>query len=402
MNDAPRPSSPPFFRPGTVVTGLLLGLVLLAWAGRALSRQDWHAGFQRFHPLISLESNYQPTIAEMRAIVRARCRPGQVLVVVGGNSIFQGVGQPVEKLWTRQLQALLGDGFAVVNLAFRGSSPTDGGALVAESLREEFPRQIYLANVPPFTGASPVGDLSYRFMFLDAYHKGWLLETPAREDALADYLKRTDEYPEAWELNLAARLDAWLYFRPLWNWWTLRHAATFPGPLTEEFGRAFRPRRMFPDQERDFEDIPFHERFAPRFHENEMTIARNNTAPYYEAGADGGWQPVVLERLQFRKLVNAAFPSILRARTLIVLSRNSPYYTRQLPAALQARDELAFTETLALWREAGYAATEYGDDFKDQDFGDRTHLTVRGGRKLAAKLAPEIRALAKRLGYLQP
>ena len=151
---------PRFFQPVTLLAGVVLGLIGLAWAGRAVTGRDWHRDFVRFHPLIAPESMYQPTIGEMRAIVRARCRPDQILVIVGGNSIFQGVGQPVENLWTRHLQELLGDRYAVVNLAFRGSSPTDAGALAAESLRDEYPRQIYLANVPPFVPSGPVPPIS--------------------------------------------------------------------------------------------------------------------------------------------------------------------------------------------------------------------------------------------------
>ena len=169
MSDTPAPlPSAPFFRPVTLLAGVALGLGLLAVAGRLVTRDDWHRDFHRFHPFIAPETLYQPTVAEMCAIIRARCRPGQILVVVGGNSVFQGVGQPVEKLWTRRLQERLGDRYAVVNLAFRGSAPTDAGALAAEALRAEFPHQIYLANVPPFKAASPGGTVEYFLMLLDA------------------------------------------------------------------------------------------------------------------------------------------------------------------------------------------------------------------------------------------
>lgn len=403
MSNTLPPSAPPrFWQPVTLLAGVVLGLAALAWAGRSVTTGNWHRNFVRFHPMIAPETQYQPTVAEMCAIIRAQCRPDQILVVVGGNSIFQGVGQPVDKIWTKRLQELLGERYAVVNLAFRGSGPTDAGALAAEVLRDEFPRQIYLANVPPFTVASPAGSLDYLFMLLDARRKGWLLDFAPREEDLAHYLAYPKIFPGVRELDLAARLDAWLRFREFWNWFSATRAFTVPTPLTPEPGRAFRARNTFADTEPDFEAIPARTRYAPRFFAAEMEITRGTTALYYQATPDGGWKANDFEFIQFRKIVGRAFPEPLRARTLVVLSRNSPHYTSRLTPTEQARDERAFRDCIALWQEAGYAATEYGPGFDAQDFGDRTHLTATGGRKLAARLAPEIRALAGRLGYTTP
>ncbi len=402
MNDQPPASAPRFFQPVTLLAGALLGLVALAWAGRTVTARDWHRDFVRFHPLIAPESQYEPTVAEMRAIVRARCRPDQILVLVGGNSIFQGIGQPVEKLWSRRLQELLGDKYAVVNLAFRGSSPTDAGALVAESLRVEYPRQVYLANVPPFKGASPAGSLDYAFMLLDARAKGWLLDLPARDEVIADWLSRPDLYPRIREQRLGARLDAVLWFRELWNWWSVTRFFTFPTAHTPQLARAYRPRRGFSDAEPDFQAMPFRERFSSRVAAIEMQITRNTTAPYYEPDGRGGWKAVPHMQAEFEGYARTAFADQLKARTLIVISSNSPYYLRRLTAAEQERESLAFRDTLAKWRQFGYAAADYGPELTDDDFGDRTHLTAGGGRKLAAHLATEIRGLAARLGYLQP
>jgi len=390
------------FRPLTVVAGVLLGFAVLSWAGRTVTQETWYRDFNRFHPLISPDSHYQPTVAEMCAIVRAQCRPDQILVIVGGNSIFQGVGQPVEKLWTRRLQELLGDRYAVINLAFRGSSPTDGGALVAEALRREYPHQIYLANVPPFTAASPIGSTDYRFMLFDAHYKGLLLRHPERDAAIADFLAHPDRYPEAREQNLAARADAWLRFRALWNWFSSTRAFTFPTPLTPEPGRAFQPRQAFADREPDFETLPWSDRFPARALALETEITRNTSIKYYVPTPDGGWKLNDFEQQQFRKFALAAFPESLRSRTLIVVSRNSPHYVRQLSAAEQARDDLAYRDTVAAWRALGFPATEYGADFEPEDFGDRTHLAASGGRKLAGIIAPEIRRIAAQLGHPNP
>jgi hypothetical protein len=399
---APPPSTAPrFFQPATLVAGVVLGLIVLAWAGRVLTGRDWHRDFFRFHPMIAPESMYQPTIGEMRAIVRARCRADQILVIVGGNSILQGVGQPVEKLWTRHLQELLGDRFCVVNLAFRGSSPTDGGSLVAESLRDEFPRQIYLANVPPFSAANPAGHLDYRFLLLDAYYKGWLLDFPARQTVIDDYLAHPKEYPAARELALGARLDAWLRFRDFWNWWSFTRFFTFPTSMAPTFKLAYQPRNKFPDREPDYELTPALDRFLNQYVDLETQITRNTSSPYYEKDAAGNWQPIGHAMKRFDEFASVAFPEKLKARTLIIVAANCPFYIRRLTPDERMRDEMAIRDTVTRWKTLGYGALDYGPGFVDADFGDRTHLTSSGGRKLAARAAPQIQQLAEKLGYLQ-
>src|SRR5271157_686214 len=145
----PSPTPLPWMRAEWFLLGLLLGFGALSWLGWRAGRTDYHPGYARIHPAISPEMNYYPTLNEMTAIVRQRCRRDQVLVIVGGNSILEGVWQPVGDLWSARLQELLGDRYCVVNFAFRGGSPTDGGAVVAEALREEFPRQILIVNEAP-------------------------------------------------------------------------------------------------------------------------------------------------------------------------------------------------------------------------------------------------------------
>jgi hypothetical protein len=408
---APKPTSTRLFQPLTVIAGVVLGLIGLAWAGRAVTDRDWHKDFHRFHPMIAPEdfhrfhpmiapeSMYQPTIGEMRAIVRARCRPNQVLVIVGGNSILQGVGQPVEKLWSRHLQELLGDRFCVINFAFRGSSPTDGGALVAESLRDEFPRQIYIANVPPFSASPPAGHLDYRFQLFDAYYKGWLLDFPARNVVIKNYLAHPEEFPAAREQALGARFDARLRFRDFWNWWSLTRGFTFPTAMAPTFKFAYAPRNEFPDQEPDYELTPTMDRFLNKFVDVEMEITRNSTSPYYEKDEAGNWRTIGHAMARFDEYASTAFHDSLKPRTLIIVSANAPFYVRRLTPDEKKRDELAPIDTVTRWKALGYSALYYGPSFGDADFGDRTHLTSAGGRKLAALVAPEVRQLAEKLGY---
>jgi len=404
MSDTPTITAPaprPFFKPWTLLLGFVAGLVLLSVAGRTLIKRDLHPTAVRFHPMIAPDSQYEPTMGEMRAFVRARCRPDQILVIVGGNSILLGVGQPADRVWTKRLQENLGDRFAVVNLAFRGSSPTDGGAFVAESLRDEFPRQIYVANVAPIQAADPIGIESYRFILLDAYYKNLLLPWAPRDEELKAYFAAETDHARRFERRLGARIDAWLHYRDFWNWWSCTRFFTFPNPLVPDAAKTFRPRNRFTDEETDYNTIPFDQRFSPTVVENDLKITRDTSASEYEQKPDGTWllRPAAAD--QFTRFASRAFPDTLKKRTLIIISRNSPYYTRQLPPAIQNRIETSIRDTVGIWEKLGYEALDYSRDFAPTDFGDRTHHTTQGGEKLAAAAAPKIREVATKLGYVK-
>ena len=88
------------------------------------------------------------------------------------------------------------------------------------------------------------------------------------------------------------------------------------------------------------------------------------------------------------------FPSLLRARTVLLLNQNAPVYRRQLSPSERARDEIVFAGYAQLWRDHGIACHIAGADFSDADFLDRTHLSAAGGEKLAQLTAGYVRQLA--------
>lgn len=397
----PAPAPRPFFKPWTLLAGFVVGLALLAFAGRTVIKKDLHPGSVRFHPMIAPDSQYQPTMGEMRAFVRARCRPDQILVIVGGNSILLGVGQPADRVWTKRLQDLLGDRYAVVNLAFRGSSPTDGGAFVAESLRDEFPRQIYLANVAALQAADAIGIEAYRFIFFDAYYKNLLLPWAPRDQQFKDYLAEPATRTDRFERRLGAQIDAALHYRDFWNWWSATKFFTFATPFQPNPKLAYKPRSYFKDEENDYEGTPFEQRFTPTTVATDTIIARAYSAAGYAKDAAGVWQLAPAARDQFMGYAARAFPDALKPRTLMLISRNSPFYTQKFEPDLRARDDVAVRDTIAGFEKLGYAALDTGTHYTIEDFGDRTHLTSAGGAKLAAVVAPKIEALATRLGYLK-
>ena len=391
----PNQEKPPFglIRPVSLLLGFGLGLVLLVGLGRTTEQRDFHPKFTRFHPNMAPETLYYPTVAEMSAIVRRRCRPDQILVIVGGNSILYGVGQPADRMWSKRLQDLLGEPYVVVNFAFRGAGPTDGGAVLAEVLRDEYPRMIYITNTAPRLAADPLGVRDYRFLLVDAYYQGLLLPWPVRDRGM-----QSDEIlsPAA---RLGARLNARLHFNEFWNAWSTQYFSTIPSTLLPDFKTMTRARKNAPDAENDYETVPFNTRFDQKFFAADFLISQNYSERFYSRTPEGTWLAKPSEDEEFKSFAGSAFPTPLRGRTLVLLSRNSPYYTLRLTPAERERDELAIRDSITLWESFGYAVLDTGSNFTPEDYGDRTHLTSSGGLKLAQTTAPKVRAMAAQLGY---
>jgi hypothetical protein len=339
-----------------------------------------------------------------------------VLVVIGGNSVLRGVGQPAGRIWTEALQANLGPGYSVVNFAFNGSSITDGAAVVAEALRREFPRQIYVANASPAAAPSPDGSGVYRFLFWEAYYKGLLIDDPARAAAILE----TNQYPVIQnppgefglrELKIREWLDHVCYFQDFWNRITYCDFNTVWGfymPGTIDF---LRPRGGYPDPEPDTAAYPMAVRFNPANLAGELAIVRGCSQYAYmsvdPAGrlqmrkdAAGRWPIYLPVWDQFAAGIKVAMPDALKKRTLILLSRNSPFYVSRLTPDERERDDLAYIHSVEMWKAGGYEAMDYGRDFTAEEYGDRTHVTWEGGAKLAPLVADKIRAMAVNLGYL--
>ena len=409
MSDSPSSSGTPeisLFIPKAFLVGLALGFALLTWAGYRAGKTNYHKDFVRFIQQDSPEGNYYPTVDELCAIVRERCRPDQTLVIVGGNSIFLGVWQPASDVWTNHLQEILGDKYCVLNFAFRGASPADCGAVVAEVLRKEFPRQIYVANETPLVAIDPIGSDTYRFMFWQAYFAGRMEPNAWRRGRVNTFLYSIAEgtrpalRPDTVDIVGSNTLDSVVNFRNLWNRIGYTTVFTVPSLFAEAIPELLAPRMSYEDKEPDATDPVF---LARRYPDSgipaEMAIVRGRTSGKYVKQPNGTWLLTKQEADYYRQFIEHSFPQDLKPRTLIFLSQNSPHYRRLLTADEAARDDLSFGDSIRIGREAGIEEAEYGRDFNEDDFGDRTHLSKLGGAKLADFVAARVKDLSHRLGY---
>ncbi len=139
----------------------------------------------------------------------------------------------------------------------------------------------------------------------------------------------------------------------------------------------------------------------PSARDVELKILRGTTEPYYERTSEKSWRIKPEKTAELEDRFNEAFPDALRARTLLLVGRDSIFYRRQLTANEIDRDEQGIRDSVRLLRAAGYAALDYGLDFTDLDYADRTHLAPSGGEKLANQVAREIGVIVEQLGYFK-
>jgi hypothetical protein len=391
--------------PRLVLVGAVVGFAAMCGLGRSIAQIDYHPNYVRLTQWDSPETKYYPTVNEMIAIVRQGMKPGQILVIIGGNSVLRGVGQPPARIWSKRLQDDLGSGYGVFNFAYDGSPPSNGGAVVAEALRQEFPRQIYLANDTPTHGGSyPTGSPVYRFNNWEAYYRGMLIDDPVRNveiklsDDIPEYYNREFAVPE---LKIREWLDSLFFFQDLWNYVTFTQVNTVWGLYLPSF---LSPRNSYADPEPDSLQTPLSVRFPNDAAATavEMNIVRGDSVYAYNKGPDGKWQIYQPLWDEFEKEAAAVFPAQLKKRTLILLGYAAPYFLSRLAPDEVERSDLTYQHSVQEWEKSGYEALIYGKNYVLDDFCDRTHLTSRGGNKLADVVAPKIRAMAGKLGYVAP
>ncbi|HTL68185.1 MAG TPA: hypothetical protein VL200_11025 [Lacunisphaera sp.] len=372
-----------------LLLGLAAGFAGAVFEGHRAAHYSKPSGFRRLHQRISPESSFYPPFSMLENLALARWQPGKTVVIIGGNSVLEGAGQSADHLWSLRLQELLGDRYVVVNLAFSGAYPSEGGALVAESLLKRHIPVLYVANAANGPQARPY-ESTYGWLFWDARAHDRLLFNPARTAELD--LRFTSALPvvraQLRTSELSARLNALLGFEELWHHVAYRHFSTIWTFVTRD--RFWRPRQDFPDWGPDAP--PPDQRYRDNF-DVEMIITRGASQTFAEPDGQGGWRAAAGPLHQADIDIEEIFPQLLRPRMLLLLSQSSPYYRDRLTPEERARDTFVFRTYEQVWRRHGIHAVIAGSDFTADDFADRIHLAPAGGQKLAELVARELRQL---------
>jgi hypothetical protein len=355
--------------PISFVLGFVVAFLGCVAAGYFNSSHNLFENFTRFHQFIAPESHFYPTARQVRALALAMLDRSKTNVIVGGSSVMYGVGQPADQIWTKELSKILGDGYRVLNLAMRGGDTAGIASFAAEMLSRENYRIIYVSDMGIAHILQVIGSAPYHYFYWDARARGYLYEHPAREVALGTRA-RVDQVP------LGELLNSFLNFNDLWNYVAYTSAATVISPLSSD--TFWQPRRTYIDPEPD--PPP-----ASRY-----TNMAANVDLYIQLSAlkASSWWPAVQSHFE------AALPDPIRRATIVSLCLNSPGISELAPKEAQ-QNWLVLRDLTAERIAAAGAHPIYAcDGFTREDYIDRVHLAISGGRRFAERIAASVRALS--------
>ncbi|MFN8635208.1 MAG: hypothetical protein U0893_15265 [Chloroflexota bacterium] len=379
------------------LVAFVLGMVVLSLAGRLVSHHDLFERFVRLHNYISPQAYFYPTASQLVALAEDAGRTADVVVVVGGDSILQGFGQGDDELWSAELQRLLGDRYAVVNVAMYEARSVESGGVTAEALTKAG-RQVISITDQRMPGFGPPDGSQFRYLYWDASYKGLLIEDEERDEYLRTHVPPFNlrEPTTQTELQIRSALDSQLYFTDLWSSVGYTTLFTAWAPLIPPNVPFVTPRRAL-SLDRDYFEFPFDPRAQDPLY-TAMIALSCNKAPNGEltlAGDHPFWG-------DFERDARISAPRAVRERTIIWLPYIRAFNLSHLsPAELRCVRHL-YDVGAARLSNVGFHPAVFGADWEVSDYLDHYHLVGRGGRKLAAELAPRVQALAQELGYLQP
>ncbi len=376
----------------SVLAGVVLGFGLCCVAGRVVSRRPMFEHFLRFHGPISPQGLFYPTASELVSYVEGTVPKSKYLVVVGGASFFRGAGQNPDELWTRELQRLLGDDYAVVNYAMDNGGVTSCAGVAFQILAREYPRIALVCNGSPVSVDQVDGGPLYRYVFWDAYYKGMLALPFPWSEGVRELARSERAEREGLELHLGKWTDRFTYACDLWTYIGYRDFFTVWSNLSPRALTA--PRREFTDVA-----IPnlLEMRQIMRKRTDYIRITEGSNKDFTSKGfnrnAAGEWErdPVAWDVIS--QLSTGMFPLSLRPKCFLVFTRANTFYMKAFTAEDWKRREEMYRLGEEAFASEGYRVIQLPDaDFTADDFIDGGHYLASGGRKVARAVAKRILA----------
>jgi len=373
--------------PKLVMLGTVLGFSLCVALGHYFAGQNLYVNYHRLHPFISMDTQFLPTFSNLYELVKSKIEPGKTLVIVGGDSVFNGQGQVEEKLWSDQLQKDLGDKYSVINISFRGGRVFEGAYWIYEALSKEKHDVIFVSNTFGASINIPCGSTPYRYMYWDGYYKGFLRDFQARKDFIEfNPTLLIDQFDKPLdELFLCMQIDKYLRFRDLWNVVSYR---LFASIWTDGTGQdSLIPRILYRDK------IPVSDTINVRDSDQSVWLntVRKYSFPYFQS-VNGKLVPNHQGWREFDLLCECNVMPELRKNTLVVAVGICPFYYDKLNPLEQERHNMMGIRSASGYQKNGYNTLAIKDLVTD-DFIDGLHLSAAGGYKVAGQVAAKIREI---------
>jgi hypothetical protein len=222
--------------------------------GRMVSTKIEMKSFSRLGGgLQTKTASFQITALQIQSIINSTCNSNQVLILVGGSSVFFGSGQPIRYLWTKGLQNHLGSKFCVINLAAPAGPLVGYGSIALEMSVGKFKDVLLITDASALPYHPADGFLWYKHIFWDAYYKKLIsksysgnytskqIDQIEKENFQGDFSAR-EKFEQ---IRLGMWLDSLLFFNELWNYVHLNKIMTVYDPLLGQYN--WGPLKRIPD-----------------------------------------------------------------------------------------------------------------------------------------------------------
>jgi hypothetical protein len=393
--------------PKIFLASVAVGFICCVLLGHLVSQSPALKTAKRFNHLLNPMSYFYPTASQVRARVLSQIKEDQTLVLVGGNSNFNGVGQFLEDLWSTKLQEQLGDKYAVVNLATMGSCSADFAGVIFRMIEPIHKKTLFVYNVYSNSQATIDGseqECPFHYFFWDAYFKNLVPMSPEIDVATTDK-KGFLDLNKMPEMHLGLYMDSFLYSRDLWTYVGYKYFFTvWSSYTTENFST---PREYFTNSsESFFNSVETPEQRKLRYAnlderlrrsgmttEMFMSNLRRQIDSWAQNNADGG----VIENStwwnRWRNSYLANMPLEQREKTLVAVLWSNPRFVKMLTPEEQKQYNFLIPHAVTELKKLGYESIDIGKNYDPEDFDTSFHYVDTGGAKIAADIASEISKL---------
>lgn len=343
--------------------------LMLTSLGFQSANSSYLSKVERFHPHVAPESYFFPTYDAVLNSVLVRYQEGQTIVIIGGSSGFYGIAQPLNESMVKTIEGNLGAEFLVINLAFRGGGPLGHGYLVAESLIKKGYPVIYVADVQPGS-VNPLNNVKdYEYFYWQAKISGDLVSFSPRDRFVTEFSEPLNGY------LISSYLEKVTKSINFWNWVNFNIAGVFINPY-DPLDSAIRARNQFSDAEVAPE-------VSQTYTQDLQLEASIYTGTASQRFSQDQWGTILAS---WRNSI----PPVVRPRCIFAVGLESPKIRRMVPKDLDegwVKERIKFADTM---KSKGFNIITFAENYLDEDYIDRPHLSVSGAKKTAEKLSMEI------------